>query len=232
MSNEALQLDIAHDDPVSIVFKQDMTKLDHEKVIDDICDLNWTGLSHDDITNVAWVYYYFSVQFCENVGIARGLYPHDKRLEELDRGERNTDNLSPCPGVVVAGERLDHDEFMRRTLQLTPIDEPRRRRLEAIGAAYIEKVRAIDDASRASSLASYEDGGLERVFRTVLLARHWDSALLQAFKHFLEGHIKLDSDPDHGHGSLCRHMHPNERVFDLWTAFKESLIAGVPGLTK
>ena len=95
----------------------------YAQVIDEICELNWSALSRDELIDVAWAYYFFSVQFCENVGIARRLYPGDKRLEELDRGERDTDNLSPCPGVVDAGERVDHDEFMRRALNLEAINE-------------------------------------------------------------------------------------------------------------
>jgi hypothetical protein len=230
MASEMLLREVSRDERIPLVQTQEA--LDYKKVIEDICDLNWAGLSHDDTTNVAWIYYYFSVQFCENVGIARALYPDDKRLEELDRGERDTDNLSPYPGVVEAGERVNHDEFVRRTLALTTIDETRRRRLQAIGAAYLEKVRSIDAVSRASSLASYEDGGLEKVFRHVLLSSQWDSNLLRAFRHFLEGHIALDSDPSTGHGALCRHMAPNRQVYELWIAFKDSLIEGVPGLTR
>jgi hypothetical protein len=202
----------------------------YRKIIDDICDLNWAGLTRDDVVNTAWTYYYFSVQFCQNVGIARELFPEDKRLQELDAGERDTDNLSPCPGVVVAGERVDHDEFMRRTLRLEAIAPGRERRLRAIGEAYLDRVRAMSDRTRALSLATYEDGGLERTFRAMLQAQHWDGPLLQAFKHFLEGHIRLDSDPEHGHGSLCRHIAPSQEVYELWAAFKDSLLAGAPGL--
>ena len=32
-----------------------------EDVIDDIRDLNWASLTQEDLINVAWVYYYFSV---------------------------------------------------------------------------------------------------------------------------------------------------------------------------
>lgn len=203
-----------------------------KKIIDDICDFNWTKLSSEEMTNVAWVYYYFSVQFCQNVGIARELFPNDERLAELDAGERNTDNLSPYPGVVGPGEKVDHDDFMRRALTLTPIDDLRRRRLEAIGASYLEKVYAADKMTRARSLVTYEDGGLERVFRAMCTARTWDTDLLKAFRHFLVGHIALDSNPMTGHGSLCRHLSPTKEVYDLWAAFKDSLIAGAPGLTK
>ena len=201
-----------------------------DEVVEEICDLNWRGLSLDELVDVAWTYYYFSIQFRENLAIARELLPDDEQLEELDRGERDTDNLSPYPGVVVAGERVDHDEFMRRALLLRPIDDVRRRRLENIGAAYLDRVRAVDNRTRATSLASYEDGGLEKVFRSMLQAPHWDDPLLQAFKHFLEKHIEFDSDVENGHGGLCRHLPPNERVCELWTAFKESLVRATPAL--
>jgi hypothetical protein len=201
-----------------------------DEVVEEICSLNWRGLSRGELMDVAWTYYYFSIQFRENLEIARELFPDDGQLQELDRGERDTDNLSPYPGVVVAGERVNHDEFMRRALLLTPVDSIRRRRLEDIGANYLDKVRAMDNGTKATSMASYEDGGLERVFRSILQARHWDDPLLQAFKHFLEKHIEFDSDVENGHGGLCRHLMPGEQVSELWTAFKESLVRAVPTL--
>ena len=80
------------------------------------------------------------------------------------------------------------------------------------------------------SLPAYEDGGLERVFRAVLKAPVWSDPGLLAFKHFLEGHIRLDSDPNHGHGSLCRHLIPDDRILPLWVAFRKLLVDAVPSL--
>jgi hypothetical protein len=184
-------------------------------VIDDICALNWDNLVEDDLVSVAWVYYYFSIQFRESLEIARKLYPDDEQLLELDRGERDTDNLSPWPGVAATGERMNHDEFMRRTLELGKIPASRKRNLAAIGQAYLCKTRAMDRNSRAVALASYEDGGLERVFRAILTAPKWSGPLLQAFKHFLSEHIRFDSDPKQGHGALCRHLAPDDRILPL-----------------
>ena len=82
------------------------------------------------------------------------------------------------------------------------------------------------------ALASCEDGGLERVFRAMLTALHWNDPVLQAFKHFLSEHIRFDSDPEQGHGALCRHLTPDERVMPLWAEFKEMLIETVPQLTQ
>ena len=52
-----------------------MSSQKFEGVIDDICGLNWRNLVEDDLVSVAWVYYYFSVQFRESLEIARKLYP-------------------------------------------------------------------------------------------------------------------------------------------------------------
>jgi hypothetical protein len=202
----------------------------YEQVIDEICKLSWTRLNEEDLIGVAWAYYHFSVQFRECLEIARELYPDDERLLQLDHGERNTDNLSPWPGVAAVGEKMNHDEFMRRTLHLTTILETRRLALADIGNEYLRRVRAIDRTGKALALASYEDGGLERVFRAILTARHWNGPLLQAFKHFLTEHIRFDSDPDQGHGALCRHLTPDDRVLPLWAEFKRMLIEAVPRL--
>jgi hypothetical protein len=203
----------------------------YQQVVNDICDLKWRTLTRGELVSAAWAYYYFSVQFRENLEVARALHPTDAMLQQLDRGERNTDNLSPWRGVAGPGEKLNHDEFMRRTLGLEPIEQSGRRRLEAIGLSYLTRVRSADETSKALSIASYEDGGLEQVFRAILTAPHWGGPLLQAFKHFLTEHIRFDSDPEQGHGALCRHLTPDDRVLPLWTAFRQLLIEAVPALT-
>jgi hypothetical protein len=222
MSKEILQSDLP---------RQNL-KFAYEKVVDDICNLNWTGLTQEELVAIAWVYYYFSVQFRESLETARKLYPDDPRLQELDRGERNTDNLSPWPGVAGIAEKMNHDEFMRRTLSLSRISDRRQANLKAIGETYLSKVRAIDEKTKALALASYEDGGLESVFRAILTAPKWDDPLLLAFKHFLVEHIKFDSDPEQGHGALCRHLPPDDRVSPLWEEFRKMLVKAVPRLAR
>ena len=202
----------------------------YERVVDDICQLRWTRLTVGDLIDVAWAYYYFSIQFRENLEIAIALYPDDSRLRQLKAEECDTDNLSPWPGVASAGERLNHDEFVRRLLELDAIDPTRRRRLTRIGSSYLKRVRNFNRFSRAASIVSYEDGGLERVFRAILHAGHWNSQLLQAFKHFLVEHIRFDSDSVRGHGALTRHLSPDNQVNGLWILFERLLIESVPKL--
>jgi hypothetical protein len=199
-------------------------------VIDSICRMAWDELDSDEVMRVAKAYYYFSIQFRENLEIARALHPEDAKLAELWEGECDTDNLSPWPGVAAPGERLNHDEFMRRLLHSHPADVEHK--LIEAGFTYLEKTRQMDATARASSIASYEDGGLSRVFGAMLQAPDWAGPGQQAFRFFLEEHIRFDSDDGGGHGELSRHLPVDDRVLPLWTAFRDLLTTAVPKLAK
>jgi len=204
------------------------TRFVFHSVVDGICAMGWDELDGGDVMRVAKAYYYFSIQFRENLEIACARHPEDSKLAELHAGECDTDNLSPWPAVSAAGERMNHDEFMRRLLRFHPAGSDRR--LSELGAAYLEKVRSVDDAARAASIASYEDGGLSRVFDAILRAPDWQGNGQQAFRFFLEQHIAFDSEDGAGHGSLSRHLTPGDAILPLWTAFRDLLAAAVPRL--
>jgi hypothetical protein len=93
MNENMLRQQVAPNTPITAIQKPG------DEVVEAICALNWRDLSLDQMIDVAWAYYYFSVQFRENLAAARELLPDDEQLEELDRGERDTYNLSPYPGV-------------------------------------------------------------------------------------------------------------------------------------
>jgi hypothetical protein len=202
----------------------------YEKVIGEICDLDWPNIDEEEMIHAALAYYFFSVQFRENLQIARILRPEDERLQDLEREECNTDNLSPWPGVARTGEKMDHDEFMKRVLSLAPIPEAKKRLFEDRGDCYLRTIGKMDATTRALSIASYEDGGLERVFRAMLTSQQSHNPLLGGFRHFLSEHIKFDSDPTQGHGAMIRHLRPDDRIVPLWISFKELLIEFAPGL--
>jgi hypothetical protein len=202
-----------------------------EKVIGGICALRWRDLTSEDLIDVAWAYYNFSVQFRENLELASKLYPTDIKLQQLKLEECDTDNLSPWPGVASIGEKMNHDEFMRRLLSLSHIDQHRRFRLQEIGRYYLYEVRQVDTVVRAASIASYEDGGLERVFGAILRAESWDGPVLQGFRHFLTEHVRFDSDAERGHGALSRHLGLDDKILPLWRAFEYLLTESAPNLT-
>jgi hypothetical protein len=132
--------------------------------------------------------------------------------------------------VVDEGEKVNHDEFMRRTLELFPIEKEKAHYFSAVGQAYLDDMRQLDEGARAASIASYEDGGLESVFKSILRFSRWNNDLLRAFEHFLAEHVRFDSDPDQGHGALSRHIALDDRVLPLWQGFKSLLITCVPKL--
>jgi hypothetical protein len=203
---------------------------DHTMIVAEIGSLNWAALGPDELSATAWAYYYFSIQFRENLEAALAIHPDDKLLQHLAREECNTDNLSPWHGVAAPGEKMDHDEFMRRVLDLTPIDEAVRERIAIAGERYLALVRPMDNDVKAMSIASYECGGLEHVFRAILRAEQWDTPLLEGFRHFLVKHIEFDSDSDEGHGALAQHLALDHRVRPLWAAFRDLFIVAAPGL--
>lgn len=202
----------------------------YHAVIEKICAMPWERLTSDEVLQVAKAYYYFSIQFRENLEIACKLRPGDSKLAALRLGECDTDNLSPWPEVAAPGEKLDHDEFMRRLLALQPVRDGDF--LDALGASYLNRVRAVDDHARACSIASYEDGGLCRVFSAMLRAQHWHGAGQRAFHFFLEQHILFDTDDEVGHGNLSRHLVPDDAILPLWSAFAEMLALAVPRLAE
>ncbi|HZK90821.1 MAG TPA: hypothetical protein VFC56_11795 [Stellaceae bacterium] len=215
---------LTHDDIASVASQCFV----FDSVIDGICRMAWDELSNDEVMRVAKAYYYFSIQFRENLEIACARHPDDVKLAELYAGECDTDNLSPWPGIAAAGERMNHDEFMRRLLEFHPAG--RDQLLTDAGLSYLEKTHCVDDAARAASIASYENGGLSRVFGAMLRAPHWQGEGQRAFRFFLEEHIRFDSDDGAGHGSLSRHLTPDDRILPLWTVFRDLLAIAAPKL--
>src|ERR1700722_3932069 len=146
----------------------------YQRVIDEISNFNWRGLRREELMMACRAYYYFSKQFVDAVDIACGLYPTDQNLISLREGECDTNNLSPYPGIAEKGEKMNHDEFMRRVIESASLDQTARKRVDNLGREYLAEVSRMDPLTRAMALSSYEDGGLEAVFRAMLTAPDWD----------------------------------------------------------
>ena len=203
----------------------------YQLVVDEIVGMPWQSLSQDELMAAMWAYYYFSIQFRESLELVCALHPHDPMLLALRRGECDTDNLSPFPDVALPGERMNHDEFMRRTLKLADLDSVTIDRLTEAGLQYLAETRSLSEMARAMSIPTYEDGGLGAVFCAMLSAPNWDHPALKAFRHFLEEHIRFDSDVDNGHGALSRHLVPDSDTYLLWQSFRDLFLQAVPSFS-
>jgi hypothetical protein len=201
---------------------------EYKSVIVRLIEFDWENLTSDEMIAAASACYYFSVQFRENLETARRLFNADIRLAQLERKECKSSNLSPWPEVAIPGEKMHRDEFMRRALLLHSIPAEITERTRLAGETYLAEVRSYSAMTRALTISSYDDGGLEAVFRAILRYRNWDNSLLLAFRHFLIARVRLESNPDAGHGIWSRHLTPDDRVFPLWAAFQHLLMASVP----
>ncbi len=199
-------------------------------IIGGLCELNWRDLTEFEVVCAAWAYYFFSIQFRENLEIACDRFSDDNNLQRLKREECNTANLSPYPQIAFVGEKLDHDEFMRRALALFPIPEETACRFQAGGLQYLQEIRAMSEEARALSIGNYESGGLERLFKAMLQAPPYQNKLVAAFRFFMLEHIRFDSDPVDGHGALSMNITGDEDIEPLWDAFGQMLLEFVPGL--
>lgn len=206
--------------------KHDTNCFYFEQVIQQICRLPWERLNANEILRVAFAYYYFSVQFRENLEIACRLNPDDMLLKALHRGECNTTNLSPWENIAADGEAMNHDEFIRRLIALQPISGADT--IERSGRSYLAVMRRTDNRVRAMSIGSYEGGGLLRVFSAMLRATGWEGQGQRAFRHFLELHIRFDGEETTGHGALSRHIDLDDSIAPLWLAFRDLLRCAVP----
>jgi len=204
--------------------------LSYKNIVQEIDGLGWENLNPDEVVRAVWAYYFFSIQFRENMFTACELFPEDEALQRLKREECDTSNLSPFPDIADFEEKLDHDEFVRRVLALAPVSEEEYVSFQMKGERYLSAIRAQDALSRALSIASYEDNGLLVVFTAMLRMPGLDVYPMDGFRHFAEAHIGFDSDADQGHGALCKGIVVDDRVTPLWQAFKDLLIDFVPGL--
>jgi len=208
-----------------------ITTSKHKMVIAEITALRWTDLNAEELTAAAWAYHYFSIQFRENLLLALSLFPDDAKLQQLAAEECDTANLSPWPGAAEPGERMNHDDFMRRILCLSGLEPSIQKVVDVAGDAYLRRARGYAELVRALSIASYEDGGLQAIFSAMLTAPHWATPTLAGFRHFLSEHIRFDSDPNQGHGALSRHLQVDDRVLPLWEDFRDLLVSAVPRLS-
>jgi hypothetical protein len=75
---------------------QTIEDCEYQKVIADISDLNWPDLTEAEVVQVAWAYYFFSIQFRENLNLAREIFSEDEDLIRLEH--RQFVPLARCRG--------------------------------------------------------------------------------------------------------------------------------------
>jgi hypothetical protein len=86
-------------------------------------------------------------------------------LIELCAGECDTDTLSPYPRVATVGEKMNHDEFMRRAVAMSSLDGDTQARQGREPRPCVSYENSQDGrVTKAMSLSSHEMAGWRRCF--------------------------------------------------------------------
>jgi hypothetical protein len=174
------------------------------QTVEKIRNLNWEELSSNDLQKLMFLSYAAAREFAEALRITADLYPEDANVQELVSGELNTNNIS----FGEYKQEGDHADFLNYFIQkysLMNDDE-----VQACANSYLQACARLDPELRAMSIFSREEQ-LSGIFRKILCAKDWSAPGLDAYRHYLEAHISLDSD-EGGHHDLTKKFPIDDRV--------------------
>lgn len=196
----------------------------YKEVVEEIKNLEWEKLSAKELQDLMYLSYVAAIEFAEAVRIALGLYPENKKIQEMASGELETDNLK-SDGNIEYDEIGDHWKFLEYFIKKYGI-HPSEEVLQHTNK-YLEVCRRLSDHTRAMSIFSREQE-LHSIFKEILKARDWSADGLREYQYYLERHIKLDTE-EGGHGELTEEMLIDDSVEAFYKARLE-LYKAIPKL--
>lgn len=190
--------------------RKDVVGSSYKNVVDRIKNLRWENLDGSSLQELMYISYVAAREFAESLRIALELYPDDEQLKVMAKGELQTNNLV-FGGINITG---DHADFLAQVKSEIGF-VPRADLLEKTDR-YLEVCRSLSRYARAMSVFSREEE-LSSIFERVLKAKDWSAPGLDAFRYYLETHIKLDSSKG-GHHDLLSHFQIDDSVRPFYEA--------------
>ncbi len=189
---------------------QKKKNIGYKKVVERIYNLAWEKLSAKELQTLMVLSGYAALEFAESLRIALNEHRESKAFQGMAAGELKTTNLTFDDYI----KKGDHSEFLWHFIEKKGIStDPN---VTNTGKEYLQKVQTLPKEVRVMSIVSREYE-LSRIFARILKAKDWSLPGLQAFRYFLEEHIKLDSE-EGGHADLLQGFKVDDRV----TAFYEA----------
>lgn len=182
--------------------------LEYKTVVEKIKSLNWENLDNQELQQLMYLSHVSAREFAEALRIALKLYPENENLQEMARGELQTNNLSF--GDYQA--KGDHADYLGHFLEKMEVPK----HLTILGDLYQAACRELDDKTRAMSIFSREEE-LSGIFERILKAKDWSTSELTAFRHYLEQHIAFDSNKG-GHHDLTKEFPIDDSVKPFYEA--------------
>ena len=179
--------------------------MNYKQTVAEIRNLRWERLNAGELQQLMVLSGYAAREFAESLRIARRLHPDNAQLEEMAAGELQTDNLR----FNDYARRGDHADFLWQFIDRYGIMKSEEQ-VSAVGEAYLDRVRTLDDQTRVMSIASREQE-LPGIFSRILSASDWNASGLLEFRYYLKQHILFDTGIG-GHGELTRDIPIDDRV--------------------
>ncbi|QQR92480.1 MAG: DUF3050 domain-containing protein [Candidatus Iainarchaeum archaeon] len=170
--------------------------LPYQRTIQQITLLPWEKLDEKGFLSLMVLSAFNALEFAASLRIAISLYPKDKDLAEMARGELQTNNLA----FGDYKKRGDHAEFLWHFIEKHQLECLVDKEVFAIGKKYTEAVNRLPKSLRAMSIFSREDV-LSPIFARIIQSMPYKTPPLKAYEYYLRRHIYLDSSAG-GHRDL------------------------------
>lgn len=182
----------------------------YKKLVEEIKDLKWENLEAQDLQRLMYLSCVSAREFADALTTALALYPDNKDLQKMATGELRTDNIA----LDDYKKKGDHADFLEHFIRKNGLDSDTN--LVEHAEAYLKACEALDPQTRAMTIFSREEE-LSGIFKRILTAKDWSAPGLEAFKFYLEKHIKLDSEKG-GHHDLTKELPIDERITPFYEA--------------
>ncbi len=195
----------------------------YKEIVAEIRGLRWDKLNAKELRVLMTLALTAAEEFAASLRIAKAHYPNSRLLEAMAKGELNTANLS----FADFKRSGDHSEFLEHFVKKHNLLAGCSPEVLTARARYLDTVMLLPLRVRTMSIVAREYE-LPGIFKGILQAKKWHGEALEAFKHFLEMHIRLD-EGEHGHAAQLRRFKVDDRVLPFFVARRE-LYRCIPAL--
>lgn len=187
-----------------------------------IRNVRWDLADTSDLLSLMLLGAYTAEEFAESLRIATRLKP--SAFEEMARGELDTTNIQ-FDDYVGPG---DHSAYLWHFIEKHGVCLKCSMSVRLAGERYVQFVRRLPEPVRLMSIVSREQE-LPGIFSAILKAPGWnDLPELEAYRHYLSEHIRLDSGSG-GHADLLSSLEVDDSVSSFWEA-RLQMYCSIPGL--
>lgn len=184
--------------------------MDYKIIVRKIVDLPWQTLDQEKLHALMFLSAHAAQEFAASLRIALRHFSWHEGLKKMATGELQTDNMR----FGSYQESGDHADFLWHFVHECNLHLAVSEKIFNTGEAYLGQVEKLPEMVRAMSIFSREHE-MSLVYKNILQAPAWNTPALQAYRHYLERHVELDSEKG-GHDELVADLPVTDAVADFY----------------